>query len=309
MNRTHPDILVAGPSPAVQRRMVFDSLRPGSVNRAAAVEVFASGKGVNAARAATRLGGRVEALLVLGGDTGDWMRKRLLEEGIAVAAAAAPDATRTCVTLLDEANGTATELVENAGPASGDTFAEYWGLFEHRVARAAVLLCIGTLPAAFPEDTYARMVARARECGARTVVDAQGEVLRLACAAGCDVAKPNRRELAQALGRALPPDDACRELLAWGAGAAVVSDESGPVTVRDASGCRAVRPPVVRAANPIGSGDTMAGVLALELARGQDLDTALVRAVAAASSNAAGMGYGRVDPDDCRRMAALVTRA
>ena len=303
------DILVAGPSPAVQRRMVFDALRLGSVNRASAVDVFASGKGVNAARAAMRLGGRVETLLVLGGDTGAWMRHRLSEEGIAVAAATSPDATRTCITLVDDATGTATELVENAGPASGDTFADYWELFERRVAEAAVLLCIGTLPAAFPADTYARMVVRARECGVRTVVDAQGDVLRLACAAGCDIAKPNRRELIQAIGREVPPHDACRRLLDWGAGAAIVSDESGPVILCDAAGCRAVRPPVVRAANPIGSGDTLAGVLALEIARGRGIDAALTAAVGAASANAAGLGYGRVEPDECRRMAALVTPA
>ena len=60
-------ILVAGLTPAWQQVLRFERFTPGTVNRAAWVRWCASGKVLNAARAAHLLGGPVRALTVVGG--------------------------------------------------------------------------------------------------------------------------------------------------------------------------------------------------------------------------------------------------
>ena len=107
-------LLVVCPSPALQRRLVFGKIALGGVNRVEEMTAFASGKGVNAARAVARLGGMVETVLVLGGPTGQWMQGDMQREGLAVKAAWSNSVTRICMTLIDSTTGGATEIVENA---------------------------------------------------------------------------------------------------------------------------------------------------------------------------------------------------
>ena len=300
-------LLVVCPSPALQRRLVFGKITLGGVNRVEEMTAFASGKGVNAARAVARLGGMVETVLVLGGPTGQWMQGDMQREGLAVKAAWSNSVTRICMTLIDSTTGGATEIVENAAGVEPQTVDEFFRLVEQALASAGAVLCTGTLPGGFPEDTYGRMVMMARQAGnLPVVVDAQGDVMRAACRAGCDVAKPNLRECAAMLGRALTGAEACRALMELGARSAVVTNEAAEVFVSDASGVRVCWPPVVVAKNPVGAGDTLAGVLAANLARKIPLDSALMLAIGAAAAGVAGVGYGRIDAVTARELAGRI---
>ena len=114
-------ILVAGLSPAWQQVLVFDRLLLGEVNRAAEVHWFPAGKVVNAGRVVGRLhrrglGGPARALTVLGGSTGDALRRAAEADGLDLVAIPGATPTRICTTLIDRAAGAVTELVENARP-------------------------------------------------------------------------------------------------------------------------------------------------------------------------------------------------
>ena len=300
-------LLVVSPSPAWQRRVVFAKFALGEVNRAKEVSAFASGKGVNAARAVARLGSQVETVLVLGGATGQWLRQDMEQEGLAVKVAWSTTPTRICMTLIDAAMPSATEIVENAAGVEQQTVDEFFQLVEQGLASAGAVLCTGTLPGGFPADSYGRVVAMARRAGnLPVVVDAQGEIMREACLAGCDVAKPNLKECATMFGRTMSGGEACRALMELGAGAAVVTNEASEVFVSDASGVRVCRPPLVAAKNPVGAGDTLAGVLAENLARKITLDSALLLAIGAAAAGVAGEGYGRIDAQKACDLAGLI---
>src|SRR6185436_7595676 len=111
--REQPMILCLGTTPTVQRTMSFARLTVDDVNRAKSVRQFASGKSVNAARVLKALGEPCVATGLLGGDSGKFMREDLDRVGIAHDFVdTSPTATRLCLTLLDESNHTATELIE-----------------------------------------------------------------------------------------------------------------------------------------------------------------------------------------------------
>ena len=76
-------ILIAGLTPAWQQILCFDSLTLGEVNRAHEVHWCASGKVLNAARALHHLGGPGKALTIVGGATGEQIRRDAARLGFA----------------------------------------------------------------------------------------------------------------------------------------------------------------------------------------------------------------------------------
>src|SRR4051812_6926587 len=108
-------IITLGTTPTVQRTMTFARLEIDAVNRAKSVRQFASGKSVNCARVLHTLGEPVRTTGLVGGDAGKFMRADLDAAKIAHDYAdTSPVETRLCLTLVDEAAGTATELVEES---------------------------------------------------------------------------------------------------------------------------------------------------------------------------------------------------
>src|SRR5688572_28129259 len=107
-------ILCVGTTPVMQRTMVFPRVQIDAVNRATEVHETASGKGINVARVAYMLGEEVVATGFLGGDSGQFIRAELSAAGIPHDFVAVEPKTRTCLTVMDQASGETTELVEEA---------------------------------------------------------------------------------------------------------------------------------------------------------------------------------------------------
>ena len=64
----------------------------------------------------------------------------------------------------------------------------------------AVVILSGSLPPAVPKDFYAKAVAHFKALGCTTVLDASGEPMKLALAAGPDLIKPNAEECEPLIG-------------------------------------------------------------------------------------------------------------
>src|SRR6266536_1266776 len=114
-------ILCIGPTPAVQRVMVFPKLALDRVNRATLTLEGAAGKSVNVAKVLKELGEEAVATGFLGGERGEFVRKVLTAKGIESDFVMVAPHTRECITVIDEAAGTQTELVEESSAvASAD---------------------------------------------------------------------------------------------------------------------------------------------------------------------------------------------
>ena len=124
-----------------------------------------------------------------------------------------------------------------------------------------VAVC-GSLPPGVKSDAYALVVLAARASGAQTIVDAEGPALRAACAAGAEVAMPNRAELLASTGTDQVSAGA-KALLALGARHVLVS--AGPEGMRAmlADGRILVaRPGQPLRGNPTGAGDAATAAVA-----------------------------------------------
>src|SRR4051812_40593784 len=194
---------------SIDKVAAVDRLVPGEIHRPELLSAVAGGKPINVARAASRLGLAVVVVPVVAGNMGSWLEASLAGERIIARPVRVAGETRTCLSILDRSTGALTELYE-AGPALD---AEGWAAIEQAVvaelatdAETTVVVLSGSLPPGAPVDGYARLVRLAAEVGARTAVDADGELLARAVEARPWLAKGNAAEAAHATGLAAGGD-------------------------------------------------------------------------------------------------------
>jgi 1-phosphofructokinase family hexose kinase len=295
----------------MQRTLRFESLEPGAVNRAYDVRVTASGKGVNATRAVTVLGGQALLATFLGGDPGRFIARELDAQGVRHEVVWTEDdaPTRTCATLIPD-DGPVTELVEEALPVSERDVAALEEIVTENLREARALCLIGSFPPGVPDDFYARLTAAAHEVGVRVLVDAQKAPLRAALEEGPFLVKPNLEEVAATLNLPIDEPDARAAVAVLTDSAArwalVSTGASGSLLGDDSGGRWRVEPPWVEAVNPIGSGDVMAAGLLLSLCRGASVPDAAVYGTACAAANALTSTSGEIRPDDVDSMLSWV---
>lgn len=297
-------IFTAGLSPAWQQILLFDAFTLGEVNRARQVHWCASGKVLNAARALHHLGAAVKTLTVLGGATGDAIRRDIAQLGIPARWIEAPTPTRICTTLLDAAHRTATELVPNAAQVGGAELEEFRTAYAEEAATAGFVVLIGSLPVGTPADYYRELLARTP---GKVILDARGAELLEALHARPFLVKPNRGELQQTLGRELSSDAALfeglREINERGAEWVVVTDGRNPVYARGRDRLYRLRPLTSAIVNPIGCGDCMAAGIACGLLQGREPVEAVRYGLATAANKLGQLLPGFVERD---RVEALV---
>jgi len=300
---------------SIDKIATVDRLVPGQIHRPELLSAVAGGKPINVARAASRLGLDVVVVPVVAGHLGSWLEVSLDREGIATRPVRVPGETRTCLSILDRSTGSLTEFYE-AGPTLDG---EGWSAIESAVAaelegdaEASVVILSGSLPPGAPVDGYARIVGLAAQAGARTAVDADGEVLGRAVAAGPWLAKGNASEAARATGLVSGGEAeavrAASALQERGAGIALVSRGiEGTIILDEAGMAWRVGPSPERGSYPVGSGDSaLAGFLAA-IAAGATTEEAARHAVAAGTANALRPGQGSIDPTEVARILPAVT--
>jgi tagatose 6-phosphate kinase len=296
--------LCVGGTPAMQRTLRFESLKPGGVNRAYEVQVTASGKVVNVARVITALGGQAVLTTFLGGYPGRFVVRELDEVGVPYEVVWVEDdaPTRTCATLLPD-DGPVTELVEEAPPVSKKDVAALEAIVSGRLKEAESLCLIGSFPPGVPTDFYARLIRAARGADVPVLVDAKGASLRATLLERPFLVKPNLEEAADTLdlspGDHLEARTAVAALTEAGARWALISTGETDSLLGDGSdNLWSIQPPQVEAVNPIGSGDSMAAGLLLALRRGASVPEAAAYGTACAAANTLTLTSGAVRPDD-----------
>jgi 1-phosphofructokinase family hexose kinase len=322
-------ILTAGLSPAWQQIVVLDSLAVGEVNRAREVHWCASGKVLNVGLALKileaipplRQGGAggvlmegdfklqnekcrlqiddgctTRTLAVVGGETGEAIRREFAKIGVTARWIETNAPTRVCTTILDRQTGITTELVENAGSISENELARFTAAYVEEARAADVVVLTGSFPAGVPATFYRELL---ENTSGRVVLDAQGEPLLEALEQKPFIVKPNRQELANTLGRRLDSDAdlhaAMRELCRRGAQWVVVTQGKERVWIASERELYSATPPAVDVVNPIGSGDCLAAGIAVGLARGEGIADAVRYGMAAAADNASRLLPARLD--------------
>ena len=299
-------IITLGTTPTVQKTLTFNRVTIDAVNRATSVHHHASGKAINVARVLRVLGEPCLALGFVGGDPGKFIRHDLSTLNIQHDFVEVEPPTRTCTTLLDRENETATELVEEAADVPVDAYETLFNKLRQQLTNAKVLVLAGTLTPNAPADFYGRCVQAAVEAKVPVILDAKGPPLEKALGRKPTVIKPNLGELEHTVGRALESQEAVRsavrELIALGPQWAVITAGSKPTVVSDGKQFWTITGPKLNALNPIGSGDSFNAGLAAGVARGQSMLESARLGMACGAANALTQFAGHVKLEDVQRL-------
>lgn len=303
-----PPLLCCGPTPAVQRGLVFpDWEGDADVVRASDVSRSVGGKATNAARAVTRAGGGATVLGFAGGPNGDRMKDLLRREGLEGIWVDTATETRFCQTLMDREGRRIRELVEDAGPVSLHEWGELFAKAEQAIPFHAALLLCGSLPAEAPEGVYATLVELARNANRKVGIDAKGPELRAALKPGPDLVKINLDELRDATGET-DPAVGIQQLLDLGVGAVMITDGPRPARVHDGERMTVLELPEIEPLNPIGGGDTVTGVTLHEWLRGGKLLDAALAGLGAGMAQTLTARPADFDPDTARELAGRIRK-
>ncbi len=256
-----------------------EHVRPTRKTRTTNQRYEPGGGGVNVARVVAELGGRPRLIYFSGGATGAVLDEALTRYAIDLDRVAIDGLTRVAFTVHENKTGFEYRFVPE-GPDVGPTALDE-ALAAVRRAKGGYVVASGSLPRGVPEDTYAVIGRIAAERGARFVLDAADDALRLALdAGGVFLVKPSIGELERLVGHHLDEDGvraAARDLVASGKveNVAVTFGVAGAVLV-NAKGETRLAARKVKVASAVGAGDAFVGGMVHALANGADIDDAFL---------------------------------
>jgi 1-phosphofructokinase/tagatose 6-phosphate kinase len=271
------------------------------------------GKGVNIARAIKRLGQPVIATGLAGGATGTRIVEALNDESILNDFVRIYDESRTNTAVLDPTTGFHTEINER-GPAVS---AQEMDLFREKLLYlaqgASICVFAGSLPRGVDNDVYQSLIRDVRKVGAATIIDSDGEPLRMSMRAEPDLVSPNELEAEELVGHEFNDSDdraqAVLEMARQGAHEAIMTVPDGcyaRIMIDGSPSTYRVQIAEQEARSAVGSGDAfLAGFVAARYS-GQDPVECLRFGVACGAESTHHFGAGIIDPARVERLLAEV---
>jgi 1-phosphofructokinase family hexose kinase len=302
-------ILTVTVNAAIDRTLAVPNFHVGRRHRAVEQTAIAGGKGVNVARALKALGRPVLATGTAGGGTGGRIIQLLEDEGIPNDFVRIQDESRMSTAVIDPTDGVTTEINER-GPALSN--AERDRVVErilYLAQGAQIVALCGSLPRGVPTELYGDLIEELRRLGVTTVLDTEGEPLRIATRACPYLVSPNVIEAEELVGHEFADDEdrlnGVREIVAIGARNAVITYESGCVALLGGDSAeRAAYRVTVDPREPlsaVGAGDAFLAGYVARLYEGRSAEDCLRFAAACGAES------GVIDPRDVERLVPEVT--
>lgn len=252
-------------NPAIDLACTISDFTVGKVNRVAAYQSDAAGKGVNIAVLLRKFGLRVTVTGFLGSDNALIFEKLFQKEGMRDRFVRVPGETRIGIKILDPETESTTDVnFPGLAPDYGQV-RELMDTVEKLAAESSIVVIGGSLPATVSPEVVGELVAIIKAGGAKAVVDTSGPALHSAVKSVPWLIKPNDDELSELVGRPLKTKEELIE-------EARLMNRSGIANVAVSLGSRGalfvdeeeelfVRPPKVNAVSTVGAGDAMIGGL------------------------------------------------
>jgi 1-phosphofructokinase/tagatose 6-phosphate kinase len=299
---------------AIDRTLSVPNFRPGRRHRTVESTTMAGGKGVNVARTLKTLGQPVIATGFAGGPTGTRIVEQLTEESILTDFVRIRAESRTNLSVVDPTTGEQTEVNERGATVTSREMELFHDKLLYLARGAEVVVFAGSLPPGVENDAYANLILELRKQGLTTVVDTDGEPLRLAVRAVPTVVSPNVLEAEELVGHEFNDDEdrtiAVREMVDLGAHEAIMTVDDGCFAALPSEGGHqmvrvrvAMREPVAT----VGSGDAfLAGYVAARYS-GEPAEECLRFGVACGAESTQRLGAGVVDPRGVEKLLGEVS--
>jgi 1-phosphofructokinase/tagatose 6-phosphate kinase len=299
---------------ALDKTLEVPNFRPGRRHRTVDQKTMPGGKGVNIARAVRRLGQPVIATGLAGGATGTRIVEALNDEAILNAFVRVREESRTNTAVLDPTTGLHTEINERGPSVSARELELFREKLLYLAKGASICVFAGSLPRGVDPDVYAGLIREVRKLGVTTMLDTEGEPLRLAVRAEPSVVSPNELEAEELVGHEFTSSDdraqAVAEIARLGPHEAIMTVPDGCYAQVLEGGVPTLYRVTVEeqeARSRIGSGDAfLAGYVAAHYA-GRTAVDCLRFGVACGAESTQHIGAGILEPAKVDRLFEEVT--
>jgi 1-phosphofructokinase/tagatose 6-phosphate kinase len=296
---------------AVDRTLTVPNFQLEQRHRASAALTLAGGKGLNVARALKTLGVPVVATGLAGGRTGQRIVEELQTEAILNDFVQIDGESRTSTAVVDPAGNTYTEINEWGPAVRPEELQILLEKLDYLSQGADMVVFAGSLPREVDDGFYGEAIRILNRAGVETVLDSDGEPLRLGVEAGPTLVSPNQDEAELLAGQELNDDEdfqlALDRIQELGARNVLITQGTGCLALlRDDRELRRFHAtaPYVEPVSAVGAGDVLlAGFLAARVA-GKPAEEALRAGVAAGAASVLELGAGRFDPRQAARLSA-----
>jgi len=299
-------IVTVTPNPSLDRTVEIDAPVRGGVLRARRASGEAGGKGVNISRALAANAIPTLAVLPSGGFEGAQLTGLLSMPGVEVVLVRIAGAVRANISIV-EPDGTVTKINEPGPELTADELDALSDATLRAASGAEWLAASGSLPPGAPPGFYAGLIELLAPTGCRIAVDSSGEPLLRVLPLRPDVVKPNREELAEAVGGSIATlgdaVDAAGRLQEKGPRAVLASLGADGAILVDASGALHGEARIETPLSAVGAGDSL---LAGFLAGGGSGRQALLEGLAWGAAAVTLPGSRVPGPSDLRRDAVLI---
>ena len=288
---------------AMDKTLEVPSFTPGRRHRTVDQTTMPGGKGVNIARALKRLGQPVIATGFAGGATGSRIVEALNDESILNDFVRISDESRTNTAVMDPTTGLQTEINERGPAVAAKELELFTEKLLYLAQGASICVFAGSLPRGVDADVYASLIREVRRLGVTTMIDTDGEPLRLSMRAEPDLVSPNELEAEELVGHEFNDAEdraaAVAEMTRQGAHEAIMTVSDGCYACIYAAGAPTlfrVRVAEQEARSAVGSGDAfLAGYVAARYAEREPEDC-LRFGVACGAESTQHFGAGILDP-------------
>jgi len=276
-------------NPAVDKTIEINNFSVGNVNRVSSVRLDAGGKGINVSKVIKNLGGKSRAMGILSGKSGKFIKGYLDEIEISNDFIFTKGETRTNIKVVDLVNHTNTDINEAGPQASECDLDELSDKIFENVNKDDILILSGSVPSNVDKKIYANWITKAKKSGAKTILDADGELLKYGILSGPYLIKPNIDELEGMFNKkivgTLETVEIAKKLLEYGIIIVAVSlGSKGAVFVSKECSIYA-RGLKVDVKSTVGAGDSMVAALAHSLESGLSFEETVKLAVACSAAN------------------------
>jgi 1-phosphofructokinase len=256
-------------NPALDKTLTIDNFNLGTVNRAGSIRYDIGGKGINVSKVLRNFNIDSVCTGFLGGVWENYFLDELKKREIDTSFVHIEGSTRTNTKVVDPVNKVYTDINE-AGPIiTNEELAAFMEKFKALCSVNDIVVLSGGVSPTLDKDIYGKLIRLAKEKGAITVLDADGELLKEGLKEKPDIIKPNIHELQKLMDFQKEDEEtvtnAAKQLIETGVKKVLVSlGEKGAIYVTKA-GVKSCEGLKVNVKSTVGAGDSMVAALVYSL--------------------------------------------
>jgi 1-phosphofructokinase len=275
-------------NPAIDKTLEVDNCTIGSINRVSSIKIDAGGKGINVSKVIKSLKGESIALGALAGSTGEFIKNYLDDEKIKNDFIFGEGETRTNIKIVDKVKNTNTDINEPGNSISEEDINRIKEKVFNDIKKDDILVLSGSVPQGVGKNIYEMWINEAKKLGVKTILDADGELLKQGLLSGPYLIKPNIHELEKLfdvkINGVQEAISLCKSIFDYGVNIIAVSLGSEGALFMNREKTIYAHGLKVEVKSTVGAGDSMVAALALALDKDYSFEKAVTLSVAAATA-------------------------